>query len=545
MCAGGRVHTSGATVAVWPTTKARGLGHERSAPFFPVMARHIDRDDKAKQSEVLCHPWAFQQRQGEWHPVPGVAIGTCYREVKCLKGRKKENISVFEPMGAQLFNTYTQHHLIDGDTVQQLVRHSVISTRERSLMLLSLLRQMDNTKGKRRVRMLCLLTRRQGDEERLWRQQQTEVAFMEEQLQAEGLGLVHLSYQANANSHYNFWNSGEDANATSNGLSWLKYAEWLLTDILELVPSHSLLDSLRKLGKEMLVQIQSASVEPTKLQEQKSGWFFSRMSLAEQRPSLYVLLRQLANQRLPFIEESIRNHYQSTVSLIPPALSTLLTGLQALCHLVRSQYPPVGDEHRHAKDSKPLTRVSEFLSLALLDRCLGVTSCSNCKSGCDRSGLVHGLTTALNVLVDKYPNPWDQKVLLAVCIDFDRFAETVDESTDTFEQYICNIAKWEQCRRGELDRALSFVTELRNWTFINIMEIGWRINIHSTGLCGLKFHLGSVSANPHVVATLPPYIVGKHQNTVPGLQVIPVHKKRNLDSKFGDFMNGGSQYRGA
>ena len=27
----------------------------------------------------------------------------------------------------------------------------------------------------------------------------------------EGLGLVHLSYQANANSHYNFWNSGEVA----------------------------------------------------------------------------------------------------------------------------------------------------------------------------------------------------------------------------------------------------------------------------------------------------------------------------------------------
>ena len=51
-----------------------------------------------------------------------------------------------------------------------------------------------------------------------------------------------------------------------------------------------------------------------------------------------------------------------------------------------------------------------------------------------------------------------KQVLLAVCTDFDRFAETVDESTDTFEQYICNIAKWEQCRRGELDRALSFVT---------------------------------------------------------------------------------------
>ena len=43
---------------------------------------------------------------------------------------------------------------------------------------------MDNTRGKQRVRLLCLLTRRQRDEERLWRQQQTEVAFMEEQLQA-------------------------------------------------------------------------------------------------------------------------------------------------------------------------------------------------------------------------------------------------------------------------------------------------------------------------------------------------------------------------
>ena len=42
-------------------TLVTGLGDERSTPCFPVMARHVDRDDKTKQSEVLCHPWAFQQ----------------------------------------------------------------------------------------------------------------------------------------------------------------------------------------------------------------------------------------------------------------------------------------------------------------------------------------------------------------------------------------------------------------------------------------------------------------------------------------------------
>ena len=49
-------------------------------------------------------------------------------------------------------------------------------------------------------------------------------------------------------------------------------------------------------------------------------------------------------------------------------------------------------------------------------------------------------------------------------------------------------------RAGQrLDRSAcaNHSTELRNWTFVVLMDIGWRINIHSTGLTGLKFHLGS------------------------------------------------------
>ena len=41
--------------------------------------------------------------------------------------------------------------------------------------------QMDTASNKR-VRMLCLLTRRQGDEEDLWQRQQEQVAYMKERL---------------------------------------------------------------------------------------------------------------------------------------------------------------------------------------------------------------------------------------------------------------------------------------------------------------------------------------------------------------------------
>lgn len=37
--------------------------------------------------------------------------------------------------------------------------------------------------------------------------------------------------------------------------------------------------------------------------------------------------------------------------------------------------------------------------------------------------------------------------------------------------------------------------ELRNWVFVVLMDIGWRVNIRSTGLAGLKFHLGA-GVNP-------------------------------------------------
>jgi hypothetical protein len=61
---------------------------------------------------------------------------------------------------------------------------------------------------------------------------------------------------------------------------------------------------------------------------------------------------------------------------------------ESLCHamnifnrLVSSQYPS-------GKDNEVLPRTSELALLAALDRMLGVSSLMNCKSGCDRAGLV-------------------------------------------------------------------------------------------------------------------------------------------------------------
>jgi hypothetical protein len=467
-------------------------------------------------------------------PVPGNAVGTSYRDTNL-------------PQSVQLFNTYSQHHISDGCIRQQLVRHSVVDTRHRADMLLSLLRQMDTASNKR-VRMLCLLTRRQGDEEDLWQRQQEQVAYMKERLATDGVQLAPLSFQANANCHYNFWNQGESANATSNAGAWLQYLEWLLRDLLQFAEQQKLCDRLKRQLQDSLGRVLSSISEPHKPQD-RTSWFFSRVSLSEQVPTLYLLLRRMANHTLPSLNQAIQIHYQGLGILVPDEGRALLYALETLCRLVRSQYPPTsdgdGDGGKHHNDSKPLSRVSEFLSLAFLDRLLGVVSCLNCKSGCDRSGLVHALSTALNLLVDSHPNPWDTKVFAAVCFDFDVLVENVDEYTQTPEQFVASLAQWELCKRGDVDRAMSFVSELRNWTFVVLMDIGWRINIHSTGLTGLKFHLGSVSANPHVVSVLPPFVLGKLDHTIPGLQAIPVHRKLNLDRRFADFLNGASQYRGA
>eukprot|EP00667_Euglena_gracilis_P004748 EG_transcript_4772 len=487
-----------------------------------------------RQLGLVCQPWAFEEGEGgAWRPVAGAAVGTCYRE----KGL---------PQSAQLFNTYTQRHTVDGVTVQHIVRHSVVDTRQRADMLVALLKQLDFG-PKRRVRLLNLLTRRQGEEETLWQQQLAQMRYLRERLAMAGVQLLHLSFQANANCNFNFWNQGEDANTTSNATAWLKYAEWLLHDLRQFAELHEFPDAVKLPISEALHSVLSSLRTPlkTSLSSQRGSWvnLFSRISLDEKGPAHYKLLGQLAQDTLPLIEAAVRQHVQRCPE--PLGDPSLLLAIPVLVRLIRSQYPAAGDQTRHT-DTKQLGRVSEFLSLALLDRLLGVVSCMNCKSGCDRSGLVHALTTAANIVFDHHPG--DQEVFARTCVEFDMLAEAVDEHTQTFEKFVAAVTQWQQPRpgpEGDTDQQWLLVSEIRNWTFVVLMDIGWRVNIQSTGLAGLKFHLGSVSANPHVAGALPPYIIAKHSAVEEGYQAISVHRKLNLNRKVADFLNGASQFRGA
>jgi len=501
-------------------------GIAKVPPVAPHRLVGIREETPGRGVEVLCQPWSFEKHpDGQWEPVAGAAVGTCYR-------------STALPLSGQLFNAYSQQHTADGVLLQHVVRHSVVDSQDRADMLVALLQQLD-LGSRRRVRLLNLLTRRQGEEEALWQQQQTQMLYLKQQLASSGIQPVHLSYQANANCNYNFWNQGEDANTTSNALAWLKYAEWLLTDLLAFAEQHPLPEAVSTLASDGLSSITSALLTPIK-SKGRSSWFFPRISLNEKGPAQYHLLQQLANRTLPALEQAVRTrHLRQPMG---PAGHSLLGAIRTLCRLIRSQYPPSGDKHH---DAKPLTRTSEFLSLALLDRQLGVVSCMNCKSGCDRSGLVHGLTTAANLVYDRHPHPDEREVFTRVCTDFDALAEVADDHTASFDRFVASLAQWQLCLRGAPDLELLLVVELRNWVFVVLMDIGWRVNIRSTGLAGLKFHLGAVSENPHVVMALPPFIIGKQSSMEEGYEVIPVHRKLTLNRRVAEFLNGASEFRGA
>eukprot|EP00668_Euglena_longa_P035130 GGOE01045126.1.p1 GENE.GGOE01045126.1~~GGOE01045126.1.p1 ORF type:complete len:657 (+),score=181.43 GGOE01045126.1:252-1973(+) len=510
----------------------KGLVQESSLQAAVLLKWQAVDGNGERSLELVCQPWSFEECEGgTWRPIPGAAVGTCYRD----KGL---------PQSAQLFNTYTQRHVMERVTVQHVVRHSVVDTRERADMLVALLKQLDFG-PKRRVRLLNLLTRRQGEEEALWQQQLAQMHYLRERLAMAGVQLLHLSFQANANCNFNFWNQGEDANTTSNATAWLKYCEWLLHDLRHFAEEQHFPDSLKLLISDALHTVLSSLRTPlkTSLSSQRGSWvnIFGRVSLDEQGPAHYKQLGDLANDVLPLIEEAIQQYIQHRPEPLPD--TSLLLAIPVLVRLIRSQYPAAGDQMRHS-ESKQLGRVSEFLSLALLDRLLGIVSCMNCKSGCDRCGLVHALTTAANIVFDNHSARGDWEVFARTCVEFDTLAETVDEHTQTFEKFVVALTQW-QHQYDDNDRALLLVSEIRNWAFVALMNIGWRVNIRSTGLAGLKFHLGSVSANPHVAGALPPYIIGKYSAAEEGFQAISVHRKLSLNRKVADFLNGASQFRGA
>jgi hypothetical protein len=69
-------------------------------------------------------------------------------------------------------------------------------------------------------------------------------------------------------------------------------------------------------------------------------------------------------------------------------LKERVTKFESLCQAMRIFNRLVSSQYPSGKEGEVLPRTSELALLAALDRMLGVSSLMNCKSGCDRAGLV-------------------------------------------------------------------------------------------------------------------------------------------------------------
>ena len=64
---------------------------------------------------------------------------------------------------------------------------------------------------------------------------------------------------------------------------------------------------------------------------------------------------------------------------------------ESICQFMRIFHRLVSSQYSSGKEGEVLPRTSELALLEAMDRMLGVSSLMNCKSGCDRAGLVRVL----------------------------------------------------------------------------------------------------------------------------------------------------------
>ena len=76
------------------------------------------------------------------------------------------------------------------------------------------------------------------------------------------------------------------------------------------------------------------------------------------------------------------------------AMKERVAKFESLCHAMNIYHRLVSSQYPSGREGEVLPRTSELALLAALDRMLGVSSLMNCKSGCDRAGLVSALLSA-------------------------------------------------------------------------------------------------------------------------------------------------------
>mmetsp|Transcript_8635 Transcript_8635/g.24356 ORF Transcript_8635/g.24356 Transcript_8635/m.24356 type:complete len:688 (-) Transcript_8635:305-2368(-) len=200
-----------------------------------------------------------------------------------------------------------------------------------------------------------------------------------------------------------------------------------------------------------------------------------------------------------------------------------LRSLQAAVHSLRSDLYDALMEKGHISEAQTLLmmdvllmsvvgkqslpRLGELFLLAGIDVGLGVLSVQNCKSGLDRTSLCNALSVAVVTVMESgaFPLP----AVAHALIHFAAVADCIDEhATDAarFEDVVRNPEQM-GVRGVVTTDAVRIVLELKRALFANLMMVGWKVVVCSTGMPGFKFgRQGTILQNPHVIGALPPFI---------------------------------------
>ena len=140
-----------------------------------------------------------------------------------------------------------------------------------------------------------------------------------------------------------------------------------------------------------------------------------------------------------------------------------------------------------------VSRHQEMISLAILNQGLGINSAYNCKSGADRTGLVHATESAISQMILK--GGWDS--VLPLVSNFDENADALDKATETMNstEYSTYIAA------PETPLQQKAVAEFRSLVYKNMMNVGNPI------VKGYMEHEGFKFSNHPLVAKFIPRFV--------------------------------------
>jgi hypothetical protein len=338
----------------------------------------------------------------------------------------------------------------DANAVYRVImRHAVPNSPDRIKMIGAALKSCKFPI--KRVRMLSLLTRHGfNEEETMFVEQQrcfesafffsfsrlsTSAMFVDFLSSGELAGhpewqdseFVSISMQANANTKFNWANQGETHNAVCNAMAWLRYCSWILKCFLQLVniclfltrdrrdlrawmeaSSHLdevldaegfrtvLISNMRKLEDECRVAMQSCEYPSQVVLRGSISTYFTRLGwFNPDKPGPYASIRymmsgifKLLGSLKPIAVALYTSFAAAADQARRDALKEHIVKFESLCQSMNVYHRLVSSQYPSGREGEVLPRTSELALLAALDRMLGVSSLMNCKSGCDRAGLV-------------------------------------------------------------------------------------------------------------------------------------------------------------